>query len=151
MCGIAGFLVRGAVSADCAADILKKMTTAIEHRGPDDEGQWWNAEAGVGLGMRRLAIIDISPAGHQPMMSACGRYVLVFNGEIYNHKQIRKDLEARLLAPVWKGESDTEVLLAAISAFGLRRALECAIRPFPHIVSAVYSANSFVTQSQPNA
>lgn len=126
MCGIAGFLVRGAVSADCAADILKKMTTAIEHRGPDDEGQWWNAEAGVGLGMRRLAIIDISPAGHQPMMSACGRYVLVFNGEIYNHKQIRKDLEARLLAPVWKGESDTEVLLAAISAFGLRRALECA-------------------------
>ena len=126
MCGIAGYFSPDRVSEDRAYSILRAMTDAISHRGPDDQGQWCDIQAGVGLGMRRLSIIDLSPAGHQPMKSTCGRYVLIFNGEIYNHKSIRKELEDRGLAPVWRGHSDTEVLLAAISALGLRKALQHA-------------------------
>lgn len=124
MCGIVGYLTRETNPQFHPQDVIRKMTDAIVHRGPDDEGQWWDGDAGIGLGMRRLAIIDLSPAGRQPMISACGRYALVFNGEIYNHKAIRAELEAAGLAPVWRGHSDTEVLLAAISVFGLSAALQ---------------------------
>lgn len=125
MCGIAGYLT---VDHNHSAEpsILQAMTDAIRHRGPDSVGAWQDVCAGVGLGMRRLAIIDVSPAGSQPMISHCGRYVLVFNGEIYNHKHIRARLEAESRAPNWRGHSDTEVLLAAIAAWGLTGALRSA-------------------------
>jgi asparagine synthase (glutamine-hydrolysing) len=90
------------------------MSDAIVHRGPDDSGEWVDAEAGVAMGLRRLAILDLSPAGHQPMMSPSGRYIGTFNGEIYNFSELRKELRVE-----WRGHSDTEVMLAAFDAWGL--------------------------------
>src|SRR2546428_224163 len=91
------------------------MASVIAHRGPDDSGVWTDHEAGIGFGHRRLSIIDLSAAGHQPMMSASGRFVLVFNGEIYNYRQLRAELGEHL----WHGHSDTEVLLAGVERWGL--------------------------------
>ncbi|MBC9030955.1 asparagine synthase (glutamine-hydrolyzing) [Sphingomonas sp. JC676] len=122
MCGIAGFVASGSLDASAEAS-LAAMTQAIGHRGPDDAGAWLDRERGVALGHRRLAIIDLSPAGHQPMKSASGRYVIVYNGEIYNHTALRAQLEREGHAPDWIGRSDTEVLLACIEAWGLRGAL----------------------------
>ncbi len=102
MCGIAGYLTLSSDPRFQAPEIVSAMTAAIRHRGPDSEGHWWDHEAGVGLGMRRLAIIDVSPAGAQPMMSQCGRYVLIFNGEIYNHKEMRATLAIEGRAPRWR-------------------------------------------------
>lgn len=120
MCGIAGFISRkGKFKFD---EALRKMTSAISHRGPDDEGQWIDEDAGVALGHRRLSILDLSPAGHQPMLSASGRYVIVFNGEIYNFSEVRKELES-LSARQWRGHSDTEIVLAAIEQWGIEDAL----------------------------
>ena len=125
MCGIAGFLDPG---RNRGPESLRRhviaMTNSLAHRGPDDEGAWVDPAAGVGLGSRRLAIIDLSPEGHQPMHSASGRYVIAYNGEIYNSAAIARTLEAAGLAPRWRGHSDTEVMLAAIEAWGLDRALE---------------------------
>ncbi len=104
---------------------IRRMTAPIAHRGPDDEGYWTDDEVGVAFGHRRLSIVDLSPSGHQPMHSACGRYVIGFNGEIYNHAEIRKDLDAANKTPQagWRGHSDTETFLEAIAAWGLDRAL----------------------------
>ncbi|MFM9863557.1 MAG: asparagine synthase (glutamine-hydrolyzing) [Micropepsaceae bacterium] len=124
MCGIAGYLTHEAGLHTEA--IAKAMTDAILHRGPDSDGQWLEDATGVALGMRRLAIIDLSPAGAQPMISQCGRYVLVFNGEIYNHKELRALLDGQGRAANWRGHSDTEVLLAAIAAWGFTAALKQA-------------------------
>lgn len=126
MCGIAGYLTLETDTRRHNRAIAKAMTDAILHRGPDSDGQWLDDTSGVALGMRRLAIIDLSPAGAQPMISKCGRYVLVFNGEIYNHKEIRAELEVQGHAPNWCGHSDTEVLLAAITAWGFASALKRA-------------------------
>jgi len=120
MCGITGFW-----SVDPpgdASDTLRRMAQVIQHRGPDDEGYWWDAESGLGLAHRRLAIIDLSPKGHQPMLSASGRYVIVFNGEIYNFKELRSTEEAH--GACFEGHSDTEVMLAAIERRGLSSAVE---------------------------
>lgn len=106
------------------------MTSRLRHRGPDDEGMWVDASAGVALGHRRLSILELSPAGHQPMHSPSGRYVLAFNGEIYNHLDIRAELESAALAPAWRGHSDTETLLTAITAWGLPRTLTKATGMF---------------------
>jgi asparagine synthase (glutamine-hydrolysing) len=125
MCGIAGFW-RPSGHGKGAAEILRRMTQAISHRGPDDEGHWVEDETGVALGQRRLAIVDLSAAGHQPMASPDGRYKIIFNGEIYNFPEMRQRLEAEGAAPEWRGHSDTEVLLAAISAWGLDSALRMA-------------------------
>src|SRR5688572_20398100 len=120
MCGIVGTL--GNLSDRRRA--IQMTCDALHHRGPDDSGVWVDEEAGVALGHTRLSIIDLSPAGHQPMTSACGRYVIVFNGEIYNHLELRARLEER--GPQnWRGHSDTETLLACIAAWGLDEAL-CA-------------------------
>ncbi len=97
------------------------MAEALKHRGPDDHGVWADASAGVCLAHRRLAVIDLSPSGHQPMHSACGRYVVTFNGEIYNFEALRGDLGR--LGHVFHSRSDTEVMLAAISHWGLVQAL----------------------------
>ncbi len=102
------------------------MTAALRHRGPDDDGLWSDAEAGIGLGHRRLAILDLSAAGRQPMLSADGRWVLSFNGEIYTHLEVRRELE-QAAAIRWRGHSDTETLIEAVARWGLEGALgRCA-------------------------
>lgn len=99
------------------------MAESLAHRGPDAQHAWVDAPAGIALGHRRLSIIDLSAHGAQPMHSACGRYVIVFNGEIYNHRALRADLDRSAAAPAWRGHSDTEVMLAAIAAWGLPAAV----------------------------
>ncbi len=123
MCGISGFLDTTHNSRSDALEInLKRMTDSIQHRGPDDGGEWIDAQQGIALGFRRLAIIDLSPTGHQPMHSADERYVIIFNGEIYNYAELRQELLARGAA--FRGTSDTEVMLAAFSAWGLPAAIQ---------------------------
>jgi asparagine synthase (glutamine-hydrolysing) len=102
------------------------MSRALAHRGPDDEGVWVDADAGIGFGHRRLSIVDLSPAGHQPMISASGRYVITFNGEIYNHAELRTELRAEGHETAWRGHSDTETLLAGFDAWGVKRTLQVA-------------------------
>src|SRR5829696_8183301 len=108
MCGVAGFWVESGCP-DAFESVVRLMTTAISHRGPDDDGYWVEPDVGVALGSRRLSIIDVSPEGHQPMISQSGRYVLAFNGEIYNFRELRKELKEHS----WRGHSDTEVMLEA--------------------------------------
>jgi len=127
MCGLAGFLDRRATrSADQARTLVTAMADSLRHRGPDDDGAWVEAESGIALGHRRLAIVDLSPAGHQPMISAGGEHVLVFNGEIFNAEEIRAELPGRS----WRGHSDTEVLLEACVAWGAEAAARKLIGMF---------------------
>ena len=121
MCGIAGIWRFAGASADELAARSRAMTDAIAHRGPDGDGHWSDPDAGIALGHRRLAIIDLTPTGRQPMTSADGRIVITYNGELYN----RAEMAAELDRP-WRGTSDTEVLLEAIAAFGIDGALERA-------------------------
>lgn len=122
MCGVSGFLDRRPQRrADHLVRVVTRMTEPLSHRGPDDGGTWVDAEAGVAFGHRRLSIIDLSAAGRQPMVSAGGRYVLTYNGEIYNAPDLRRELSA--LGCRFRGHSDTEVLLAAIERWGTERAL----------------------------
>jgi asparagine synthase (glutamine-hydrolysing) len=129
MCGIAGLLDVGAVPG-ARADLARRMGDRLAHRGPDDAGVWADDEAGVALAHRRLAILDLTPAGHQPMASACGRHVLTFNGEIYNHLELRTELERAGAAPPWRGHADTETLLAAFSAWGIEATLKKSVGMF---------------------
>ncbi len=123
MCGVAGFWNIKALSELDAQGLLERMNTAVRHRGPDGAGAWFEPEAQVGFAHRRLAILDLSPTGFQPMRSASGRFVITFNGEVYNFREVQAELERAGLAPKWKGSSDTEVMLAAIEAWGLEPAL----------------------------
>jgi len=127
MCGIAGLIDPETPRADLHA-IAGRMTNPLAHRGPDAGDVW--AEEGVALGHRRLSILDVSPAGAQPMHSACGRYVVAYNGEIYNHLDLRRDLGAAGAAPEWRGHSDTETLLAGIAHWGLDETLRRAAGMF---------------------
>lgn len=131
MCGFVGFL-GGVTPHGNAGDlpVLARMTDTIVHRGPDDAGHWIDAQRRIGLGHRRLAIIDLSPAGHQPMQSASDRYVIAFNGEIYNHLLLRDELQAAGCAPAWRGHADTETLLAGFDAWGIQGTVERAIGMF---------------------
>src|SRR5690348_16101769 len=115
VCGIAGFL-GGDLSAERSLQELAAMAAALRHRGPDDEGFWLDAGAGVALCHRRLSIIDLSPLGAQPMGSASGRFIISFNGEIYNFRALRAELAEH--GARFRGASDTEVLLAAIEQWG---------------------------------
>jgi len=127
MCGIAGLC---SLSPDGRGDLdaqAARMGAAINHRGPDDEGVWSDPDVGLLLAHRRLAIVDLSAAGHQPMVSANGRFVIAFNGEIYNHLDLRRQLEHAGQVPPWRGHADTEVFLAAIEAWGLHVALERSV------------------------
>ncbi|QLL29585.1 asparagine synthase (glutamine-hydrolyzing) [Thermosynechococcus sichuanensis E542] len=128
MCGLVGFL--NPSFSDHWAATIHKMNATLSHRGPDNEGVWIDEAAGIALGHRRLAILDLSPAGHQPMISDCGRYVLVFNGEIYNHIELRQELTVLGAAPPWRGHSDTETLLAAFSYWGVATTLERLVGMF---------------------
>lgn len=123
MCGITGFLDPTAqINSDSLQAIALGMTRTLQHRGPDDSGCWTDPSAGIALGHQRLAILDLSPEGHQPMMSANGRYVLVFNGEIYNFLALRQKLQQ--LGHSFRGHSDTEVMLASFCQWGLQSAIQ---------------------------
>ncbi len=130
MCGFAGVLRCAARKSSQLMDEIASMNRRLTHRGPDGEGIWCDYAGEVALGHCRLAILDLSEHGHQPMFSDCGRYVVAYNGEIYNHDEIRRALEQEGCAPRWRGHSDTEVLLAAISCWGLERALKESIGMF---------------------
>jgi len=128
MCGIAGCLLpsRRLAPACSVEDVARGMADYLRHRGPDAAGVWGDEAVRIALAHRRLSIIDLSPAGHQPMQSACARYVIVYNGEIYNWAELRCELIAAGQAPAWRGHSDTEVLLAGIVAWGLEATLRRA-------------------------
>ncbi|HEY3198784.1 MAG TPA: asparagine synthase (glutamine-hydrolyzing) [Nitrospirales bacterium] len=121
MCGIAGALQLG-VNEEEWQSHLTSMSRVLVHRGPDEGGMWFDVPTGIGFAHRRLSIIDLSPAGNQPMQSACGRYVVTYNGEIYNFRLLRLELEG--LGQKFRGHSDTEVLLAAVSQWGLEKAVD---------------------------
>lgn len=125
MCGLTGFF-SPAHLAENAAEVARRMGDAITHRGPDDAGVWVDEAAGIALSHRRLSILDLSPAGHQPMASPGGRYVIVFNGEIYNHLELREALSGI----AWRGHSDTETLLAAFEAWGIEATLKKCVGMF---------------------
>ena len=129
MCGIAGLIDwRAATSADALRAAGEAMNETLRHRGPDDSGIWAEAESDIVLGQRRLAIIDLSPGGAQPMHSADRRYVIIFNGEIYNYRDIRQELAAAGRA--MRSDSDTEVLLEACALWGVEQAIERTIGMF---------------------
>jgi asparagine synthase (glutamine-hydrolysing) len=122
MCGITGFIDSAhRRTGEAIEEQVRQMTDTLRHRGPDDGGIWTDASAGIALGFRRLAILDLSPEGHQPMRSADGRYVVVFNGEIYNFSELRHELEK--LGHIFRGRSDTEIMLAAFVQWGVRETI----------------------------
>ena len=107
------------------ARIVKSMGDEIAHRGPDDSGEWIDESSKIAFAHRRLSILDLSKAGHQPMFSSSNRYILVFNGEIYNHLEIRKEIEKKCKKNIlWIGHSDTETLLHSIEIFGIHKTLQ---------------------------
>lgn len=128
MCGIAGII--GEAAAD--RGLLARMAGVLTHRGPDDQGIWVDEECGVAFVHRRLSIVDLSAAGHQPMFSSDARLVITFNGEIYNHAEIRAELERAGAAPAggWRGHSDTETLLEAVGRWGLQATLDRCVGMF---------------------
>ena len=122
MCGFAGLLSTAGFTRCELTDYANRMIGPIEHRGPDDSGSWVDEHAGIALGFRRLSILDLSPQGHQPMRSASGRFLVTFNGEIYNYLDLRRELET--FGYRFQGESDTEVMLAAFEQWGIQQAVQ---------------------------
>ena len=122
MCGIAGILSQSASETGLSI-FLSSMADALKHRGPDASGTWSDPFAGIGLAHRRLSILDLSDLGNQPMLSENGRFVISYNGEVYNHHELRKELQKTRTIP-WRSRSDTEVLLSAIEQWGVRSSLE---------------------------
>lgn len=131
MCGFAGFLGGTALYGTAGEQaLLQRMADPLIHRGPNNGGYWCDVNHRIGLGHRRLSIVDLSPAGHQPMHSISGRYVIAFNGEIYNHLLLRQALEAICQNPIWRGHSDTETLLASFDAWGIEATIKKSIGMF---------------------
>ena len=129
MCGLVGVL-GGRHATIEMRPLLERMAGAIRHRGPDDGGVWIDEERAIGFAHRRLSILELSPAGAQPMVSGSGALVIAFNGEIYNHLQLRAELAGSGGAPEWRGHSDTETLLACVDAWGIDRTLRAAAGMF---------------------
>ncbi|MGQ4659021.1 asparagine synthase (glutamine-hydrolyzing) [Lysobacter sp. F6437] len=129
MCGLTGFW-QSSAGADHLALQARRMADLIAHRGPDDQGAWVDEGVGIAIAHRRLSIVDLSAAGHQPMQSSSGRWVLAYNGEVYNHLDLRRQLEQASAAPEWRGHSDTETLLACIEAWGVERTLQASVGMF---------------------
>jgi asparagine synthase (glutamine-hydrolysing) len=126
MCGIIGFLGYDNTNIE---HIANEMTHTLHHRGPDDHGTWCDPKIQIALGHARLSILDLTSAGHQPMISHHGRYILAFNGEIYNHLSLRKELESNTVVS-WRGHSDTETLLEAIEQWGFEKTLKKTVGMF---------------------
>ena len=129
MCGIVGFRQDSSSNIDMR-DCIAEMNDTLYHRGPDAGDSWLDETIGLALGHRRLAILELSPAGAQPMHSNCGRYVVVFNGEIYNHLQLRQQLNQEGFLLEWKGHSDTETMLACFVAWGIEKTLQAMVGMF---------------------
>ena len=130
MCGFTGYWL-GDQPENSLEALLKRMAQRLTHRGPDDGGIWFDAARRIGLAHRRLSILDLSPAGHQPMLSASGRYVIAYNGEVYNFNELRKELEDTEDGPRnWRGHSDTEVMLACFERWGVLESIEKFIGMF---------------------
>lgn len=132
MCGFTGYLASSNQAFTSSAEpTLRQMANAIVHRGPDSDGYWTDPAVGIALAHRRLAIVDLSPAGAQPMASGSGRYVIAFNGEVYNHRRLRQMLESEgRVGAAWRGHSDTETLLAGFDAWGIEGTLQRSIGMF---------------------
>src|SRR4051812_43352558 len=131
MCGIAGaWSSTSTHSSEELQRVGDLMARQLAHRGPDAQGTWNDTELGLVLAHRRLSIVDLSSAGEQPMWSASRRYVTVFNGEIYNHLELRADLEKQQHFSGWRGTSDTETLLAAIESWGITAAIQHSVGMF---------------------
>lgn len=128
MCGITGILDLDGASEDALRSDVERMTASLSHRGPDDSGLWFDPHHGVALGHRRLSILDLTSGGHQPMQSGDGRYVMTYNGEIYNFRALRAELEA--LGQVFRSQSDTEVLLGAFCRWGVDQAMSRLVGMF---------------------
>ena len=124
MCGLVGFLNLGKDFTPNAEAVITSMSDAITHRGPDSSGTWQDSQFRIALGHRRLSIIDLSLAGHQPMISPSGRYVMVFNGEMYNHLDVRHEIESIESSIKWRGHSDTETILASFDIWGLKSSIQ---------------------------
>src|SRR5678816_3740138 len=119
MCGFAGWFDSSrSVGHDCLRSVALEMNDALRHRGPDSAGDWVSSDLSLAIGHRRLAILDLSPAGHQPMLTPDDRFVLSYNGEIYNHATVREELSTH--GWTFRGHSDTETLLYAIATWGVR-------------------------------
>lgn len=130
MCGITGFWSAETADTSASAGIAWRMADTLRNRGPDDGGVWLDHAHNLALGHRRLSILDLSPAGHQPMHSACERYVIAFNGEIYNHRDLRSQLTDEGKDPPWCGHADTETLLACFAAWGIEKTLQACVGMF---------------------
>lgn len=128
MCGITGLFFRDGFNPEQTGGVVRAMTDALTHRGPDDSDTWLDENAGIALGHRRLSILDLSPLGRQPMHSQCGNYVIVYNGEVYNHLELREDLATK--GHTFAGGSDTETILAALTEWGVHEALQRFIGMF---------------------
>lgn len=134
MCGLAGYLSQKSSGAVVSKNILNAMASAIEHRGPDNRGIWFSENGKLGMAHQRLSIIDTSSAGSQPMMSRSGKYIIIFNGEIYNHNEIRKKIELKIPEHRWNSYSDTETLLESFDAYGIIETLSLVSGMFSIVV-----------------
>lgn len=133
MCGIAGFFSPStAQNTKELASTLSRMNATLIHRGPDDRGIWVDEQAGIALGHRRLSIIDLSCEGRQPMISESGRYVIAYNGEVYNFRELRKELLAK--GHIFRSHSDTEVILTAVEEWGIEEAVKRFIGMFAFVL-----------------
>ena len=119
MCGFSGFWTHSGSSDDVIRTQISAMTNCLLHRGPDGEGKWYDSKNGFALGHRRLAVQDLSSAGQQPMISQSGRFVIAYNGEVYNSPALRLELEQSGYSNKWNGHSDTETILAMIENIGI--------------------------------
>ena len=133
MCGLTGFLnvLRDQTSADMLS-LVGQMAEKLHHRGPDDTGTWCDPGNGIALGFKRLSIVDLSEAGHQPMVSACGRFVIAYNGEVYNHEDLRRELV--LKGHFFRGHSDTEVLIEGFAEWGIESTIDRCLGMFAFAV-----------------
>ena len=138
MCGFAGFLTANSSVLESSEDITTRIGQAMQHRGPDDSGIWIDVKAGIAVVHRRLSIVDLSSSGHQPMHGCSGRYVIAFNGEIYNHMDLRRELDSSnnlcRLNVGWRGHSDTETLLKGFDTWGIQATVERCTGMFAFVV-----------------
>jgi len=144
MCGIAGFW-QSKAGAEAPDELLVRMGNAIRYRGPDDSGWFFEKATGVGLIHRRLSILDLSPAGHQPMRSHSGRYTIAFNGEVYNYQEIRDELGT---STIWRGHSDTEVMLEAVDRWGLESAVGRFVGMFAFALWDAYARRLYLVRDR---
>ena len=140
MCGITGFVSTRSLSEEDLYAYIDKMSSVLNHRGPDDTGAWVNKEKNISLGHKRLSILDLSAFGHQPMTSSSNRYIIVFNGEIYNHLILRKELNELSSEIIsWSGTSDTETLLKCFDFYGIENSIKKLI-----IQSKITNSNNVI-------